>query len=76
LFKKGKVRDIYLLDDQLLLVATDRISAFDLILPTEIPDKGKILTSLSEYWFHAMEDIVPHPVHRRTASTSNTSAII
>jgi phosphoribosylaminoimidazole-succinocarboxamide synthase len=60
LFKKGKVRDIYLLDDQLLLVATDRISAFDVILPTEIPDKGKILTSLSEYWFHAMEDIVPH----------------
>jgi phosphoribosylaminoimidazole-succinocarboxamide synthase len=60
LFNKGKVRDIYALEDKLLLVATDRISAFDVVLPTEIPDKGKILTALSVYWFKVMEDIVPH----------------
>jgi len=60
LFNRGKVRDIYDLGDRLLLVATDRISAFDVILPTEIPDKGKILTALSEYWFGVMKDIVPH----------------
>jgi phosphoribosylaminoimidazole-succinocarboxamide synthase len=60
LFNRGKVRDIYDLDDKLLLVASDRISAFDVILPTEIPDKGKILTALSEYWFGVMKDIVPH----------------
>ncbi|HTN73149.1 MAG TPA: phosphoribosylaminoimidazolesuccinocarboxamide synthase [Methylomirabilota bacterium] len=60
LFNRGKVRDIYDLGDRLLLVATDRISAFDVILPTDIPDKGKILTALSVYWFDVMKDIVPH----------------
>ena len=60
LFKRGKVRDIYAVGDQLLIVATDRISCFDVVLPTEIPGKGKILTALSAYWFQAMEDIVPH----------------
>jgi phosphoribosylaminoimidazole-succinocarboxamide synthase len=60
LFNRGKVRDIYDLGDLLLLVATDRISAFDVILPTDIPDKGKILTALSVYWFDVMKDIVPH----------------
>src|SRR5713226_1798913 len=60
LFNRGKVRDIYDLGDRLLLVATDRISAFDVILPTEIPDKGKILTALSVYWFGVMKDIIPH----------------
>jgi phosphoribosylaminoimidazole-succinocarboxamide synthase len=60
LFKSGKVREMYDLGDNLLMVASDRISCFDVVLPTEIPDKGKILTSLSAYWFHAMEDIVPH----------------
>src|SRR5262249_52777253 len=60
LFNRGKVRDIYDLGDKLLLVASDRISAFDVILPTEIPDKGKILTQLSLYWFDLMKDIVPH----------------
>jgi len=59
LFNRGKVRDIYDLGDQLLLVASDRISAFDVILPTLIPDKGKILTKLSEFWFAIMRDIVP-----------------
>lgn len=60
LFNRGKVRDIYDLGDQLLLVASDRISAFDVILPTLIPNKGKILTQLSLYWFGIMKDIVPH----------------
>ncbi len=60
LFNRGKVRDIYDLGDKLLLVASDRISAFDVILPTLIPDKGKILTALSVYWFEVMKDIVPH----------------
>jgi phosphoribosylaminoimidazole-succinocarboxamide synthase len=60
LFSRGKVRDIYSLGDKLLLVASDRISAFDVILPTLIPDKGKILTKLSEFWFGVVKDIVPH----------------
>jgi phosphoribosylaminoimidazole-succinocarboxamide synthase len=60
LFNRGKVRDIYDLGDKLLLVASDRISAFDVILPTLIPNKGKILTRLSEFWFGIMKDIVPH----------------
>jgi phosphoribosylaminoimidazole-succinocarboxamide synthase len=60
LFNRGKVRDIYDLGDKLLLVASDRISAFDVILPTLIPDKGKILTALSVYWFDVIKDIVPH----------------
>ena len=60
LFNKGKVRDIYDLGDNLLLVATDRISAFDVILPTSIPGKGRILTSLSEFWFGVIKDIIPN----------------
>ena len=60
LFNRGKVRDIYDLGDNLLLVASDRISAFDVILPTLIPDKGKILTALSVYWFNVIKDILPH----------------
>jgi phosphoribosylaminoimidazole-succinocarboxamide synthase len=58
LFNRGKVRDIYDLGDKLLLVASDRISAFDVILPTLIPDKGKILTKMSEFWFGMTKDIV------------------
>ena len=60
LFNQGKVRDIYAVEDKLLMVATDRISAFDVILPTEIPDKGKILTALSVYWFEVIKDIIPN----------------
>lgn len=60
LFNRGKVRDIYELGDNLLLVASDRISAFDVILPTLIPDKGKILTALSVYWFEVIKDIIPN----------------
>ena len=60
LHSRGKVRDIYDLGDKLLLVASDRISAFDVILPTPIPGKGKLLTQLSEFWFGRLADIVPH----------------
>lgn len=73
LFNRGKVRDIYALDGKLLLVATDRISAFDVILPTEIPDKGKILTALSVYWFNVMKDIVPH--HLITSDVNEFPAV-
>lgn len=58
LLKRGKVRDIYDLDDCLLMVATDRISAFDVIMPNPIPDKGEILTQISLFWFKHMESIV------------------
>lgn len=51
LYNSGKVRDIYELDDSLLIIATDRISAFDYVLPDGIPYKGKVLTHLSEFWF-------------------------
>jgi len=60
LFKRGKVRDVYEVDGKLLIVATDRISAFDVIMADPIPGKGRILTQISAYWFHAMEDVVPH----------------
>ncbi len=59
LYAKGKVRDVYRVEDRLLIVATDRISAFDYILPTGIPDKGKVLTQLSVFWFDFVRDIVP-----------------
>lgn len=62
LMKRGKVRDIYDLGDKLLLVATDRISAFDVIMPDPVPDKGKILTQISLFWFKIMESIVPNHV--------------
>ena len=57
-FRKGKVRDIYDLGDMLLMVTTDRISAFDYILPTGIPNKGKVLTNLSVYWFGYTKDVM------------------
>ncbi len=59
---RGKVRDIYDLGDKLLIVATDRLSAFDVILPTPIPDKGKVLTQLSAFWFDLLKDVVPNHV--------------
>src|SRR5262245_16383091 len=60
LFIRGKVRDVYDLGDRLLMVASDRISAFDFVLPTPVPDKGKILTQISAYWFRQLEDLVPN----------------
>ena len=59
---RGKVRDIYDLGDKLLIVATDRLSAFDVILPTPIPDKGRVLTQLSLFWFHMLRDVIPNHV--------------
>ncbi|MBM3249176.1 MAG: phosphoribosylaminoimidazolesuccinocarboxamide synthase [Candidatus Omnitrophica bacterium] len=58
LFKRGKVRDVYDLEDELLVVSTDRISCFDVVLPTCIPHKGEILTQLSLFWFEFTKDII------------------
>jgi phosphoribosylaminoimidazole-succinocarboxamide synthase len=62
LFKRGKVRDVYDLGDRLLIVATDRLSAFDVVLPTGIPGKGIILTQVSLFWFDLLRDLVPNHV--------------
>jgi phosphoribosylaminoimidazole-succinocarboxamide synthase len=59
---RGKVRDIYDAGDKLLIVATDRLSAFDVILPTPIPDKGRVLTQLSFFWFDLLRDVIPNHV--------------
>jgi phosphoribosylaminoimidazole-succinocarboxamide synthase len=59
---RGKVRDIYDLGDRLLIIATDRLSAFDVILPTPIPDKGRVLTQLSLFWFDLLKDVIPNHV--------------
>ncbi|MHB8503098.1 MAG: phosphoribosylaminoimidazolesuccinocarboxamide synthase [Candidatus Acidiferrales bacterium] len=59
---RGKVRDIYDLGDKLLIVATDRLSAFDVILPTPIPDKGRVLTQLSLFWFDLLKEVIPNHV--------------
>jgi len=60
LHRRGKVRDVYEIGDDLLIIATDRISAFDYVLGSGIPDKGKVLTQLSAFWFERMGDLVPH----------------
>ena len=60
LHRRGKVRDVYEIAGDLLIVATDRISAFDYVLGSGIPDKGKVLTQLSGFWFERMGDLVPH----------------
>ena len=60
--RRGKVRDIYAVDDYLLLIATDRISAFDVVLPNGIPGKGRILTQISLYWFRQMEGIMKNHI--------------
>ena len=61
-FVKGKVRDIYDLGQQLLIVATDRLSAFDVVLPCGIPDKGRVLNQISAYWFNGTKNIIPNHV--------------
>ena len=61
-FVKGKVRDIYDLGQQLLIVATDRLSAFDVVLPCGIPDKGRVLNQISAYWFNETKNIIPNHV--------------
>ena len=60
LVNRGKVRDIYDLGEHLLIVATDRISAFDVVMPNPVPDKGRVLTQLSKFWFRQMESMVAH----------------
>jgi len=61
LIARGKVRDMYAIDDQhLLIVTTDRLSAYDVILPDPVPGKGEVLTQFSNFWFRMMEDIVPN----------------
>ena len=73
LYASGKVRDLYRVDNEhLLFVATDRISAFDYILPTGIPDKGKVLTQLSVFWFDFLREVVPN--HFLTANVAEYPA--
>jgi len=74
LFKKGKVRNVYEIDDKLLIVATDRISAFDFVLPSIIPDKGKVLTQLSRFWFDYTALVVPN--HMITADAAEFPSVL
>jgi phosphoribosylaminoimidazole-succinocarboxamide synthase len=73
-YARGKVRDVYRVDDRLLIVATDRISAFDFILPTGIPDKGRVLTQLSIFWFDFLSQVTP--THFLTASVAEYPDIL
>jgi phosphoribosylaminoimidazole-succinocarboxamide synthase len=75
LVRRGKVRDVYAVDDaHLLIVATDRISAFDFVLGSGIPDKGRVLTQLSAFWFERLADLVPH--HLVTADVAQFPAAL
>jgi phosphoribosylaminoimidazole-succinocarboxamide synthase len=75
LLARGKVRDVYAVDDEhVLLVASDRLSAYDVILPTGVPDKGAVLTGLSVWWFDQLADVVPH--HLVTAKVSEMPAAL
>src|SRR6185436_10122675 len=88
LLRRGKVRDVYAIDDDsLLIVATDRISAFDCVLPTPIERKGEVLTALSEFWFEQLKDVVANhliesdveampPVVQRHAQTLKGRAML
>ncbi|MEW5924878.1 MAG: phosphoribosylaminoimidazolesuccinocarboxamide synthase [Candidatus Zixiibacteriota bacterium] len=88
LFSRGKVRDVYDLDDKLLIVTTDRISAFDVILPNGIPEKGKILTKMSLFWFDFLKDVVeshlvtadvaqyPKPLHKHRDILEGRSMLV
>ena len=68
-FRRGKVRDVYAVDDErLLLVATDRVSAFDVVMNETIPHKGRVLTQLTAWWLRQLESSVPH--HMLTADIS------
>lgn len=68
-FKEGKVREVYDLSESLLIVATDRISAFDVILKNDVPDKGKILTQMSKFWFDFTKDVVKN--HMESTETAD-----
>ena len=73
LISSGKVREIYDLEDRLLLVASDRVSTYDVVHPTTIPDKGSVLTGLSAFWFDLTEEIVPNHVISVTDGLNNTT---
>jgi phosphoribosylaminoimidazole-succinocarboxamide synthase len=85
---RGKIRDIYDLGEHFLIVASDRLSAFDVVLPTPVPDKGKVLTQMSEFWFDYFKDLVPHhlvstriedfpaPVQRHRAQVQGRSMLV
>jgi phosphoribosylaminoimidazole-succinocarboxamide synthase len=85
---RGKVRDIYDLGEHFLIVASDRLSAFDVVLPTPVPNKGKVLTQMSEFWFDHFTDLVPHhlvstrvedfpaPVQRHRAQVQGRSMLV
>lgn len=72
LFRRGKVRDVYDLADKLLIISTDRISCFDVVLPCAIPQKGRVLTEISRFWFDYIKDIIGH--HLITADVSKYPA--
>ncbi len=74
LFSRGKVRDIYALDSGLLIVATDRISCFDVVLQTPIPWKGKVLTCLTDFWLDRLRDLVPN--HLVTADVAKMGPVV
>ncbi len=74
LFKRGKVRDVYNLGDKLLIISTDRISCFDVVLPTNIPHKGEVLTRLSVFWFEFTKDIIPN--HLLTANLDDFPEVL
>lgn len=73
-FRRGKVRDVYHLEEDLLIVATDRVSAFDCVMAEGIPDKGRILTQVAASWFKATEDLVPN--HLLTTETEAFPAVL
>jgi phosphoribosylaminoimidazole-succinocarboxamide synthase len=74
LLRRGKVRDVYEIDDYLLIVATDRVSAFDVVLPNGIPGKGEVLTQISLYWFRHTEDVIEN--HIVTADVDEYPAVL
>jgi phosphoribosylaminoimidazole-succinocarboxamide synthase len=76
LFRRGKVRDVYDLGDRLLIVSTDRISAFDVVLPCGIPDKGKVLNQLSAFWFKKTAHILPNHLIRVIDSADTLRDVI
>jgi len=73
LIHRGKVRDLYEIDDKLLMVASDRISAYDVVMNEPIPDKGRVLTKLSLFWFELLKDIIPN--HLITADVEKFPAV-
>jgi phosphoribosylaminoimidazole-succinocarboxamide synthase len=76
LLGRGKVRDIYAIDDEhLLIVTTDRLSAFDVILPDPIPGKGGVLTRVSSFWFHRLADLIPHHLTGRSVEEVLPAAV-